>query len=164
MGHLTKRFENAFFRFVKPFKLLQKKITSLAGMVGLLDSSGCSWSCWSSGCSGSCWSSGFGGCCEFDWLGGTGGPRGSCGSGYDVEPGGSCGLLMGVVGLVGLVGLIHKSQIYSQYTLTMDLPCDDITFDLLLVLILFGQLETISPFSTIKQCLYDTKVKNRWKI
>ena len=69
---------------------------------------------------------------------------------------------MGVVGLVGLVGLIHKSQIYSQYTLTMDLLCDDITFDP--VLDFFGQLETISPFSTIKQCLYDTKLKKGWKI
>ena len=70
-------------------------------MVGILSSSGSSRSCWSSG---------FGGCCEFDWLGGSGGPRGSCGSGYDVEPGGSCGLmglgaLMGLVGLVGLVSL-----------------------------------------------------------
>ena len=65
-------------------------------MVGILSSSGCS---------GSCWSSGFGGCCEFDWLGGSGGPRGSCGSGYDIEPGGSCGL-MGVVGPMGLVGLV----------------------------------------------------------
>ena len=44
----------------------------------------------------------------------------------------------------------------------MDLLCDDITFDP--VFDFFGQLETISPFSIIKQYLYDTKVKNRWKI
>ena len=72
-------------------------------MVGILSSSGSS---------GSCCSSGFGGCCEFDWLGESGGPRGSCGSGYDVEPGGSCGL-MGLVGLLGLVGLVGLVGIVS---------------------------------------------------
>ena len=53
-------------------------------------------------------------------------------------------------------------KIYSQNTLTLDLLCDDLNFDT--VLDCFGQLEIISPFSTIKQGLYNTKVKNRWKI
>ena len=53
--------------------------------------------CGSSGSAWSGWSSGFGGSFEFDWLGRSGGPRGSCGSGLDVGSGGSCGL-MGLVG------------------------------------------------------------------
>ena len=66
--------------------------------------------CGSSASAWSCWSSGFGGSFEFDWLGRSGGPRGSCWSCLDVGPGGSCGLmglgaLMGLVGLVGLVSL-----------------------------------------------------------
>ena len=42
-----------------------------------------------------------------------------------------------------------NQQKYSQYTLTRDLLCDDIIFDT--VSDCFGQLVTISPFSTIKQ-------------
>ena len=47
---------------------------------------------------GSCGSSDFGGSFECDWLDGSGGPRGSCGSGWGSGPGGSGGL-MGLVGL-----------------------------------------------------------------
>ena len=78
---------------------------------------GSSRSCGSSGSGGSCWSSGFGGSFEFDWLGRSGGLRGSCGSGLDVGPGGSCGLmgLVGLLGLVGLVGLVgHVSMTGRQ--------------------------------------------------
>ena len=69
-------------------------------------------SCGSSGSGGSCWSSGFSGSFEFDWLGRSGGPRGSCGPCLDVGPGGSCGL-MGLVGLLGLVGLVGLVGIVS---------------------------------------------------
>ena len=64
--------------------------------------------CGSSGSGWSCWSNGFGGSFEFDWLGRSGGPRGSCGSGLDVGPGGSFGLmgLVSPLGLVSLVGLV----------------------------------------------------------
>ena len=54
-------------------------LVSKVGLGGLVWSFGSSRSGESCGFCGSCGSSGFGGSCESDWLGGSGGPRESCG-------------------------------------------------------------------------------------